>query len=159
MLNEAQREELRIPLRTMQIIVGVLALGVLNFLAVVLFITGTSQDQPKTEPFLSYIGAAGAALVIVVSMLVPRLMGASARRSFSAEAKSTSVRPLASAYQTLLIIRCALLEGAAFFCLVAHLLERQPIALVAAGVLLLVLVANFPTASRLEAWVETELTS
>jgi hypothetical protein len=123
----------------------------------VLFITNSGQNRPQSEPFLTYIAAGGAVFVIAASIFVPRFFASPVERSFSGDSKSLSVRPLAATYQTLLIIRCALLEGAAFFSLVAYMIERQPIAIGAAVVLLVALLANFPTASRLEAWIEAKL--
>jgi hypothetical protein len=69
------------------------------------------------------------------------------------------VLPLSGVYQTRLIIGCAMIEGAAFFCLIAYLLERRPLSLIVAGVLLLLLISQIPTVSKVESWVESELST
>ena len=50
-----------------------------------------------------------------------------------------------------------LLEGGAFFAVIASMLERNPIALVTAIVLLAHLVARFPTADRVNDWLDRQL--
>jgi hypothetical protein len=156
MLSESQRAELKSQLRVMQIIVGALALGVINFLVVVLVIATKNEAGPVDVPLLTYLSAGVAAAAAFASIVVPMILAGSVRRSFSNDTDGTNIRALAQIYQTQLIIRCAILEGAAFFCIVAYMHERHVIGLIAAGLLLLMLLAQFPTASRLEAWVENE---
>jgi hypothetical protein len=50
-----------------------------------------------------------------------------------------------------------MLEGAAFFATIAYMLERNPIALATAIVLLGALVARFPTSDRVNAWLDRQL--
>jgi hypothetical protein len=56
-------------------------------------------------------------------------------------------------YQTLLIIACALCEGPGFFCLIAYLVERQPLALGGAAVAAALIAIRFPTTERVRSWV------
>jgi hypothetical protein len=154
MLTESQRNELRPLVRTMQIIVGALVLGVMNFAAIAILIP---LEGPPNQPFISYLAVGAAVCAIVAAFLVPTVIIGALRRSFAGDQETTDVRPIAQTYQTLLIIRAAILEGAIFFCLVSYLLERQVIALAAAGVLCVLLLAQFPTLSRVSAWIENEL--
>lgn len=167
MLSESQSNQLTPLLRTMRIIVGALALGILNFLLVDVFVLQPqAQASVAAQPILTYFAVGAAALAVVASFIVPIVLAGPLRRSLpdlSTASKTAgaigdvSVMPLAQVYQTALIIRCAIIEGAAFFCLIAHVIERQTITLAAAGVLLLVLLTQFPTRSRVEAWIESEL--
>jgi hypothetical protein len=159
MLNETQRSEIATLVRTMQIIVGALILGVANFAAIVVFMSRPGQAPPANDRLLTYLSAGCAVVSVLASFIVPRLMAGPVRKSMASAEKpdNASVRPLAQVFQTLLIVRCAILEGAAFFCLVAFMLEHDMIALAAAGLVTLLLAAQFPTASRLEAWIENEL--
>jgi hypothetical protein len=50
-----------------------------------------------------------------------------------------------------------LLEGAAFFATIAYMLERNPLALATAIVLLGTLAARFPTSDRVNAWLDRQL--
>lgn len=167
MLSEVQCNQLSPVLRTMQIIVGALALGIINFLLVVVFVIRPQDQAPHAgQPILTYMSVCASAAAVVASFIVPMVLAGSMRKSLpdsSAVSNATgatgdaNILPLVQVYQTLLIIKCAILEGAAFFCLIAHMIERQVITLAVAGVLLLVLLAQFPTRSRAETWVESEL--
>jgi len=157
MLTDSQRDRLWPLVRTMQIIVLALVLGTVNFLAVINFVQENEQNGQQNHPLLTYVAVVGAVCAIVASMLVPSILTGSLRRSFTGDSESADLRPIAKVYQTLLIIRCAILEGAAFFCLVSFMLERHPISLAATGILILMLLAQFPTLSRVAAWIENEL--
>jgi hypothetical protein len=167
MLSDVQRDQLKGVVLTMQIIVGALALGIVNFLLVIVFaIKPQAQQNPIGQSLMTYLAVAGAVLAVLASIFIPFLLAAPMRKSAldaSAGSKATgskdetNIGPLAQMYQTQLIVRCALIEGAAFFSLVAYMLEGQTTALATAGVLLLILLAHFPTRSRLEAWIESEL--
>ena len=154
----------------MQIIVGALAAGVLIFLGIVVFQAWLDERGPADNSLITYIAAGYAVFAVIASIIVPYVIAGSMRQSLIDPRTPTSpqtndpgtgeladIGPLAQMYQTLLIIRAAIIEGAAFFCLVAYMLERQSIGLIIAAVLLLMLFALIPTLSRLESWVENEL--
>jgi hypothetical protein len=61
-----------------------------------------------------------------------------------------------NAYMTALVIGAAINEGVAFFAVIAYLIEKNPIALVLALVLIAGLVARFPTVNRVERWIEQQ---
>jgi hypothetical protein len=169
MLTDPQREHIKMAARTMQIIAGALAAGVVIFLAIVLFLTSQRAVGPAGDSFLTYIAAAYSLAAIMAWAIVPSVIGGRMRQSIvdrnasqwtmklANAAELGDALPLTSVYQTRLIVGCALLEGAAFFCLVAYLLEQQPMGLIIAGVLLLLLLSQVPTVPRLESWVEGEL--
>lgn len=157
MLNEDERQSIARLLLPMQIIAAALAAGVLTFLVVAIVLGG--QDRAE-EPFLSYIALAFAVLSIGAWMVVPNLMARQIRQSLadrewddSDAARLQDVEHLVAAYQTRLIVGCAILEGAAFFNLVVYLLEAHPASLVAAVVLLLLITSQIPTLRRVEEWV------
>ena len=72
------------------------------------------------------------------------------------EAVGTAPSGLCGVYLNQLIIGAAINEGAAFFAGVAYLLERNPIALAVALVLIAGVIARFPTANRVERWIEQQ---
>ena len=131
----------------MQIIVGALALGIVNFLLVIVFAFRPQAPQnPIGQSLLTYLAVGGAVLAVMASIFIPFFLAGPMRKSAldaSAGSKATSskeeanIGSLAQMYQTLLIIRCALIEGAAFFSLVAYMIEGQTTALATAGILLL----------------------
>jgi hypothetical protein len=55
-----------------------------------------------------------------------------------------------------MIIGMALLEGAAFYQAIAYYVEGQPLALGLGCLLLLGLIVQFPTRSRVERWLENQ---
>jgi len=47
-----------------------------------------------------------------------------------------------------------MLEGAALFNLIAYFLEHHMLSLAAAGLLMLIMAAQFPSADRVSRWIE-----
>jgi hypothetical protein len=167
MLSDVQRDRIKGVVLTLQIIVGALALGIVNFmLVIVIAFRPPAPQNPIGQSLLTYMAVGGAVLAVMASIFIPFLLAGPMRKS-SLDAPAglraigskdeANIGPLAQMYQTLLIIKCVLIEGAAFFSLVAYIIEGQTTALATAGVLLLVLLAHFPTRSRMEAWIESEL--
>jgi hypothetical protein len=172
MLTDAQQTYLRIVVRTQQIIVGALAMGVWLFAGAVFFIGADLQDKGQpAAPILTYL-AAGAAVVAVVAWgVVPGMVAGRMRDAIVAgtgdqltlkpfaAGELGDVGPLAGVYQGRVIVGAAILEGAAFFNLVTYMLEGQVINLAVAGVLVVVMLCAMPTYGRLENWIQSELTS
>jgi hypothetical protein len=154
--------------RTMQIICGTLAAGVVTFLVVVLVINGLPNAAAKPG-VVTYISAGFFLVMLVVAMIVPRSIVQSqiahiARGTWKPpeqlpanyDVTSESAK-LLIVYQTHMIVRLAMLEGAAFFALVAYLLEEHWLALGVAICALALLLSQFPTRGRLENWADYAL--
>jgi len=60
-------------------------------------------------------------------------------------------------YQTATIIGAALCEGPAFFALISAMIDESPLRLAVAGVCLLMVLARFPTVSRVENWLDMQI--
>jgi hypothetical protein len=146
--------------RTMQIIVMALAAGLLMFFVLALFLRGQGQFGPPPDvPVISYVMIAFAAVDSIASAVVPGISLAAARRKLAEEPRRPEGDPSPRWYglcQTILILRIALLEGAAFGLLVAYLLEGRLWTALLALVLLAAVAAHFPTRSRVDAWVERQ---
>lgn len=147
--------------RACQIIVGTLVAGPCLFLAVVYFL-GPQGAIPGT-PILTYTALALGAIVLVTSVLVPRLVIASGRRRIvRAKTDVSSSKPverdadLALIFRTQLIVGAALLEGACNFAVIVYLLERNLLAVGVTLALLIALIARFPTGSRVEQWFDAQ---
>jgi hypothetical protein len=69
------------------------------------------------------------------------------------EAEELRPEDVLGAYQTRLIVSLALLEGVAFFCLVAFMVEHRWESFGIAMALLLMMAANFPTENKFRNWV------
>lgn len=165
-LNAEQERFLRAMLTNMRIISAALISGVIVFLVVVLFIV-EGDRQPGT-PLLTYLGLAFGALGLVFAFIVPGFMGGSIKQAladgkrvdlpaqFKASQDVGIVGNLLFLFQTRLIIGYAILEGAAFFNLVAYMIERQDVSLAIVGLLLGAMLVKFPTRGKVEAWLADE---
>jgi hypothetical protein len=146
---------------TMQIIASAITLGAIIFLTIVLIMRSTGQvvKAPAT-PLISYIALGFAALAVVAAVAVPRLLMATlvrgVARTSAPERPEEEFFGLCNVYQTGLIQRLAILEGAAFFQILAFLLEGQQACLIVTAILLAGLVLQFPYRSRVETWIEAQ---
>ena len=124
-------------------------------------------------PIITYVAIAFGAASLPMSFVVPGLVTKQQRRAFASAGTTASTSPapppgkrsdaakaplsgLPAAFLTELVIGAAMNEGAAFLALVAYLIEKNPIALALAGVLIAGVIARFPTAGRVERWIEQQ---
>ena len=172
MFTDDDRAFLTRATRTLQIVVGAMAAGVLTFLVVALVINSGRAVQPPEMPMLTYLAIAAAPAAILLATLFPGIVLRSHREAVlqggqispptdsvstaQVVAASESIQTFFSGYQMAHIIRSAILEGAAFFATATYLLEGLWWSLVVAVVLLLYILAGFPTRSRAEDAVERE---
>jgi hypothetical protein len=90
--------------------------------------------------------------------VVPGIVVANIRRGLtSTRARPDELDQLWNAYQTSLIVACAMVEGATFFLLVSYMVEGQPLNLGAAVAMIVVLACHFPTAASAGRWLEAQL--
>lgn len=167
--NAEQERFLRAMLTNMRIISAALISGVIVFLVVVLFVI-KSDPQPGS-PLLTYIGLGFGALALVFAFVIPGLIGGSIKQAlidgkrvdlpaqFKAPEEVGIVGNLLFLFQTRLIIGYAFLEGAAFFNLVAYMIERQDVSLAVVGLLLAGMLVQFPSRGKLEGWLAAETRS
>lgn len=136
-------------IRNAQIICVALIMGVVCFVGVALM----RRDDPR-EPMIAYIAAGFAVLNIILRLIVPGLVVRSQLRTLTAVAPEDLNACLFPIYQTRMIIGMALLEAAAFFNLVAYIVEHQDWAFAIVGVLVLMMAMMFPTLQRFENWAD-----
>jgi len=158
MPDETPSQDLVIPrLRIMQIITGALMTGVAVFLVLVLVLQQQGQfpvPAPQT-PLISILAAGEFVVIFGVWLIYPPIFVRQglvpiARRTPDPTAETNALLALK---QTSLIVASALLEGSAFFALIAYLLEKQPYALGVALACLLLLLITFPTHVRVKQWL------
>jgi hypothetical protein len=106
--------------------------------------------QPEAGELLSLLAAFFAAVAIVVRQVVLGLMSGRAIPHNNEPTVPASLR----LFQTRMIVGLALLEGAAFFNLVAFMTEGHWWTLIVVAVLLVWMLASFPTHGRLKQWIE-----
>ena len=107
-------------------------------------------DLDPGDPVLSYVTLGIGALIL----LAYKPIGSAAGRS-AAGGAATDEEALAGAFQTRMIVRLVLLEGAAFGNLVVLLVEDWWPSWLLVGVLLAGMLAEFPTAGSLRRYAES----
>jgi hypothetical protein len=169
--SDAQRLDTH--LRITRIIIGAMMMGIVSFLAVVIFVTQQREPNQDSQSLVSYMAVGGLALALVTWFLIPDLVvkglvGQIAAGTWkppkNAETEErapltdypTDASKLLLVNQTRAIIATALLEGAAFFGLVAYLVEGQLFVLAVPGVVLALLALTFPARERVVQWAEVQ---
>jgi hypothetical protein len=146
-------------LRTTQIIAGAMILGVLAFGAVATMLVVNDESDAQGSSFIAPLAAGVSLLLLVVCVIVPANVNSARTGAGASEtARDTDSGQLAlyAAYQTRMIIRFALLEGAAMLNLVAALVDKQPYSVAIAGLMAAIMALLFPTRGRVEAFVRSQ---
>lgn len=154
----------------MQIIVGALMAGVVSFAAVAIVMGNGKQGGGNS---LISLVAAGFALVMLATRVVigPVIINANRRRiangtwqapraedgSTLFPSDATDADRLLAVFQLVTIVQCALPEGAAFFNLVAYIVDHQMWSLAIVGVLMLWMSSSFPTRDSVANWIGRQL--
>jgi hypothetical protein len=134
-----------------RIITAALIFGVSMFLGYVLL-----QDplgQPPKPPVIAPVGLFFATFAIAAQFAVPFLV----RIPNGVRTSSNRVASLLGIHFTRHILRMAILEGAAFFNTFALMSEHYWWSLAVVGVLLFLMLQQWPTQARLEQWLEARL--
>jgi hypothetical protein len=132
-------------LRVMRIIVVALIGGVAAFCMVVL---ATFESAADSLGLVGSVALGVAVLSIMVKLVVPGMIGSAKNGSPLTE--------LVGLYQVRLIIGLSVLEGAALLNLVAFQAEQHWSSLVAAGVLVLFMLASWPSRAKIESWIKRQ---
>ncbi len=160
-------------LRTMRIIALAIIGGIVGLLVIVLAVIPAPRNGPGIGPpglerlFLSLVAvlllvACGAASVLLPWLLTQSALRKIARGTWQPPPQAnpgdygSDAARLLAVRQTSHIVGLAPLEAAAFFACIAYMMERQPLALAVAGVALLLILIQFPTQGREEAWLERQ---
>jgi hypothetical protein len=134
---------------------------------------GGEPGAGLSVPILTYAAVAFAVVDLPLSYLIPIFVARQQRRAIAAGKLTTSASStpdadgssaaarmkfsaLQAAFTQQLIVGAAVNEGAAFFALVAYMLEKKPIALVVAAVLIAGVASRFPTLGRTKQWLEQQ---
>ncbi len=144
-----QTSNLEQTVRGMQIITAALVLGVVVFAAIAVFVVGAMNEE-SSGVIVSAVGLVWSALAFVMHLVVPAIMTRQLSRGGNRE-------QLYGAYRAKTIVGLALLEGAAFFNIVALIIEHNWWSLAIAGGLVFWMLSAFPSTTKVEHWVETQL--
>lgn len=168
MLSNPQQEHIGRVTTALQIITSALAFGVLVF-AIVVISMQPEQAAADDGGSNGLIAAGMAVVALVASVIVPGIMRANMRRTIAdgkplglnvaapAAKELGDVGALATVFQATRIVGAAILEGAAFYNLIAFMFGRQTINLAFAAGLLIAILFKFPTRGAVESWINDEL--
>ena len=178
MHDDSWREAATKQVRVLQIIVGALVAGVVFFLMIVLIICPPANLAPG---MLTAVAVIFAGAMLITYPVVLRIPVATACRqilagtfrivdSWKCGSLGTSdlgasdrgiglsdVQCLLSLFQRKTILGAAMIEGCAFFAVIAYFIEGGFVSLGLAGALLAGLAAHFPTLSRVTGWVDRQI--
>jgi len=143
--------------RRLQIPATALMGSVLLFGAIVI---GIVWEKPPGDPLIAYIAAGFAVVSVVLQTVVGNVFNAIRRAPLDALAEADDgereelLSQIYGLFQNRMIVQMALLETAAFFCLVALKISVQWWLTAAVVVLLAVMMTVFPTPSKFDRWME-----
>lgn len=169
MTGQAYDEHSRSRVRTLQIVVAAMALGALVFLLAGFFLPH-EESAPFPKLILTYVSLAYGLIAVLGYVAVPGVLTAPGRKRIARSAhhhsgdesppetlSASDARRLLALFAEVLIIRCAMVEGGALLAGLAYLIERQGFAFLVAAWMILLLVVQIPTATRVQRWVEEQL--
>ena len=153
-------------LRTAQIIASALVAGSLSFLLIAVFVRATGKNGllaanpwkilPPEGP-IALIALFVGASVLAASLMVPKAIVTAARQVKRKNlAASSEAGGFDGVFINEMIVGMALLECGAFFNGIAFMLEGRIPSLIAALVLILAMVARYPTRTTLDAFAENQ---
>lgn len=144
--------------------------GVVAFAAVAIVMGNGKQEGGNS---LLWLIAAGFALIMLATRAVigPVIINANRQRiahgtwqaphaedgSTAFPADATDADRLLAVYQLVTIVQCALPEGAAFFNLIAYIVDHQVWSLAIVAVLMLWMSSPFPTRDGVANWIGRQL--
>lgn len=109
-------------------------------------VDGREMDRPTTFPSTTKLG-----------IVINAYLALKPDTKTPGPKDTSDVGMLGNAYCTRTIVAVALLEGSAFFNLIAYLMEGKVLSLILAGVLLVMILMHFPWQSKIADWVQGEL--
>ena len=149
----------------MQIILLALVGGCLVFMIIAVIVRqGGGMNPLAREPIFTYIALAFGVIVLVNSFILSKIMTSKGRLRIIESTKTVpgtdtihdETTDLYDLYQTRMIVTAAPREGGAFFLLIAYLIEGTIWSLLGAGLMVIFLLAMFPSVITVNRWVEEQ---
>jgi hypothetical protein len=153
MEQDERRPSETVPFHVAQIIAVALIVGPLIFAGIAYAL---GQGQPPGLPLLAYMAAGFSAIALILSLIVPEIATRQALRQQGGAEAQLSDNDFFAALQTRVILRSAILDGAAFFDCVAYINTRLWWVLAIVLALLGVMALFFPTPGRFDNWVRLQ---
>ena len=173
MIKQAVKDRFKPQLLTMMIICGALIMGATTFAILISTITDwTEVGDPSSPSMLALMGLIFGGMMVMLSFIVPIVSRRANIRQLTDRYASPDlyekskpslgeddglIHKLLATFQTSMIIRFAMIEGAVFLNLMLFMVERNPINLIVGGVGLLIMLAMLPLPGRVWNWVESTI--
>ena len=142
-------------IRISQFVCAAMVTGVLVFMIVALLIGhGANPVAAGKSSIIPLFAVLVAVNNVVMLYLISGFVVKSMTKTMNAEQFTERSPKLAGIFQVRMIIRVALLEGAAFFNLIEYLIDRQWWSVAVAGVLIAIMLMNFPTMNQFDGWAD-----
>jgi hypothetical protein len=142
-----------VPFVVVQIVAGALIAGVVIFAIVAIALT---VNKPPGDALISLVGLAISAAPAIAAFFVPRAAAAATVKRTARQRELSLNQRLFLAYQTLVIVRSALLEGISFLNTVLYMVTAHWWSLAAAAVMLGLMIVTFPTRSGFDQWAREQ---
>jgi hypothetical protein len=149
-------------IRIVQIISAALMMGVLSFLFVVLMVTAGDVLRRDNPPLIAVIAAGVGILIILIHFVLPRVITSAQMKSLRSSEwnqldEATRTDRIMGVHRVQHIIGLAVLEGAAFLNLIALMIGHSMFSTVMVVLLLSLMLAKFPTETKVSWWVQEKL--
>ena len=138
-------------LQNLRLIIPAMAMGVIIFAAIVIFLIAGGRVNTDREPanLLLLVLAALAVMELAAYVVVRKVIAGNLRRQWLGHAvEDVPPEELAKWFQTLTLVGAALAEGLSLFGLVILLITGNWLAIVAPAIGLLLIARHFPTRDK-----------
>lgn len=135
-----------------------MAMGIMTFAVIAIFLR---SGKDPSDGILHFVALGVAAAATAASFIVPAIHSKNAAAIASDPKKHQStheqVASLAGVFQVKTIITCAIIEGAAFFNLVAYYVEGHKVSLFTGAAFIALILVQVPTQHRITSWIGNAL--
>jgi len=145
-------DEMPASLQNLRLIIPAMAMGVIVFAAIVVFLitSGGMNTDPEPANLLLLVLAALAVMELAAYVVIRKvMMGNLRRRWVGRPVEDVPPEELARGFQTLTLVGAALAEGFSLFGLVILLVTGNWLAIAASAIGLLLIALHFPTRDKL----------
>ena len=143
----------------LKVLVGAMMIGPTIFLAVVFFLDLPVEESDQPRQIMTMLAAALACVAVVLRFALPTVKKPTREAVESALKDRNDGRAanlLTEAYRASTIVSVARFEGAALLAGVAYMLERQPLALGLAILMIAAVGSHIPTRDGFVGWLENQ---
>lgn len=148
-----QSQDLGGTVRNLRIILFALVNGCLIFVGIVLFLRFGGGMQPNGDFLITPIALGACLLEAILQAIIPEMQVAAARRRIAAQPPGGEAVTLLGVFRSRTIVGAAMCESGALFAVIAYMIEGHAAILIAALLLVVLILARWPSEDRVRAWL------